>query len=147
MHNSLLLALWAFVAFVIFKLANIILYELRHSRNAKRLGCKQPNSMFLRDPLGIGNIRGLMEADRLRRIPDCILERTKAACEREGKIVSTFYFNTLGSPAVFTLEPKNIQTVLATHFKEFGLGDKRNNNFFPLLGAGIVSYFLVLIVG
>jgi hypothetical protein len=41
---------------------------------------------------------------------------------------------------IFTVDPKNVQTILATQFKDFGLGDARNNNFKPLLGHGIVSY-------
>ena len=44
-----------------------------------------------------------------------------------------------GSPTTFTIDPKNIQAVLATQFKDFGLGDMRNGNFNPLLGHGIVS--------
>lgn len=72
-------------------------------------------------------------------MPQYLKERTEGICEREGRIHATFYQNLLGSPAVFTVDPKNIQTILATQFKDFGLGAARNNNFYPLLGWGIVS--------
>lgn len=49
------------------------------------------------------------------------------------------YQNLLGKTAFFTTEPRNIQAILATQFKDFGLGDARNNNFFPLLGHGIFA--------
>lgn len=45
----------------------------------------------------------------------------------------------LGKDGFFTIEPKNIQAILATQFKDFGLGDARNNNFKPLLGRGIFA--------
>jgi len=44
-----------------------------------------------------------------------------------------------GNPMTFTIEPENIQAILAKQFKEFGLGETRNANFNPLLGHGIVS--------
>jgi hypothetical protein len=40
---------------------------------------------------------------------------------------------------IITIDPKNIQAILAVQFKEFGLGEGRNGNFNPLLGHGIVS--------
>jgi hypothetical protein len=38
-----------------------------------------------------------------------------------------------------TIDPQNIQTILALKFKDFGLGVNRTENFEPLLGHGIVS--------
>lgn len=52
-----------------------------------------------------------------------------------------------GSPMTFTIEPKNVQTLLATQFKDFGLGEWRNGNFNPLLGHGIVSNYHDQFVG
>ncbi|USP73415.1 translation initiation factor if-2 [Curvularia clavata] len=45
----------------------------------------------------------------------------------------------MGVEGIFTIEPKNIQAILATQFKDFGLGKVRNRNFSPLLGHGIFS--------
>jgi len=38
-----------------------------------------------------------------------------------------------------TVDPKNIQAVLATQFHDFSLGQTRRGNFFPLLGNGIFT--------
>jgi cytochrome P450 len=44
----------------------------------------------------------------------------------------------LGRPRVITIEPKNVQTVLALKFKDFELGE-RNKALSPLLGQGIFA--------
>ncbi|KAG9731232.1 cytochrome P450, partial [Aureobasidium melanogenum] len=45
----------------------------------------------------------------------------------------------LGNEAHFTSDPKNIQALLATQFKDFGLGSARIGNFGPLMGDGIFA--------
>ncbi|KAF2786950.1 cytochrome P450 52A12 [Melanomma pulvis-pyrius CBS 109.77] len=92
-----------------------------------------------RDPIGIDNVLLLLKSDKECRLPNYVQERTDKICKKEGRQINTFYQNVLGSPAIFTLEPENIKTILATKFKDFGLGESRNNNFFPLLGFGIFS--------
>ena len=44
----------------------------------------------------------------------------------------------LGRPVLVTIEPKNVQTVLALKFKDFDLGH-RNKALAPLLGQGIFA--------
>lgn len=139
MHTTFALSLWALFAFLLYKFASYVSTELRHRNNARRLGCKTPHVMRGRDPIGIDNIRLLLKSDKECRLPNYVQERTDKICEKEGRQITTFYQNVLGSPAIFTIEPENIKTVLATKFKDFGLGESRNNNFFPLLGFGIVS--------
>ncbi|KAF2470455.1 cytochrome P450 [Lindgomyces ingoldianus] len=139
MHNSILLALWAAISFVLYKIYALAANEFHHRKRERELGCKRPPLIKGRDPIGIENIRRLLKADRECRMPQYLKERTEAVCEKEGKQLSTFYQNLLGSGAIFTVDPKNIQTVLATQFKDFGLGDARNHNFRPLLGHGIFA--------
>ncbi|KAJ5444033.1 Cytochrome monooxygenase himC [Penicillium daleae] len=45
----------------------------------------------------------------------------------------------IGRQVVFTVEPKDVQTVLALKFKDFELGDYRNKAMRPLLGYGIFA--------
>lgn len=139
MHFSILLALWALIAFVLYKVYTIVSTELYHRRQEQANGCKRPPITRPSDFLGIGVIKAILTSDKECRMPQHLKERTEAVCEREGKVLSTFYQNVLGSPAIFTVDPKNIQAILATQFKDFGLGKARNNNFSPLLGKGIVS--------
>ncbi|KAF9894409.1 hypothetical protein FE257_007912 [Aspergillus nanangensis] len=49
----------------------------------------------------------------------------------------TFQTNVLGSTAIHTVEPKNIQAMLATQFGDFELGRMRRGVLFQLIGTGI----------
>lgn len=51
----------------------------------------------------------------------------------------TFKAKMIGRQVIFTVEPKNVQTVLALKFKDFELGYYRNKAMRPLLGYGIFS--------
>lgn len=50
---------------------------------------------------------------------------------------TTFRASMAGRHVVFTVEPKNVQTILALKFKDFELGAVRINALRPLLGHGI----------
>ncbi len=53
---------------------------------------------------------------------------------------STFESATVSiEPIIFTNEPENIKTILATDFKTFELGDRRRRLMDPLVGPGIFS--------
>jgi hypothetical protein len=75
---------------------------------------------------------------RTREITDEVLCRRRY-CVPE-KVTNTLSQNFFGGASLLTMDPKNIQTILATQFKDFGLGDTRIGNFNPLLGHGIVSH-------
>ena len=75
----------------------------------------------------------LIKADKAQVIPDEIV-----AIYDELK-VNTWSQNMLGDSFIVTVDPKNIQAVLATQFNDFALGELRTNNFFPLLGNGIFT--------
>ncbi|KAF3935910.1 hypothetical protein ABW20_dc0106133 [Dactylellina cionopaga] len=55
------------------------------------------------------------------------------------KYGNTYKVNMLGSTSVATREPRNIQAVLTSQFKDFGIGPPRIGSFKPLLGEGIFS--------
>lgn len=44
-----------------------------------------------------------------------------------------------GTPEMYTIDPANIQTILATKFQDFVLGERRYKAFKPLLGDGIFT--------
>ena len=75
----------------------------------------------------------LIKADRDQVVPDEMI----AIANELG--VSTWEQNFLGDLSLVTTDPKNIQTILATQFNDFALGEVRRNNFFPLLGNGIFT--------
>ncbi|KAL1599827.1 hypothetical protein SLS60_007632 [Paraconiothyrium brasiliense] len=53
--------------------------------------------------------------------------------------VYTYETKILGDKVLFTCDPRNIQAILATKFKDFELGQVRTGSFAPLLGHGIFS--------
>ena len=80
----------------------------------------------------------MLKADRGQNLPQYIYGRMEEVRAQHGAHATTIYNRIFGDGAYFTTEPRNIQAILATQFKDFGLGERRNGNFFPLLGSGIV---------
>lgn len=77
-----------------------------------------------------------------------LLEMMKATRERRflglldgwfHKYGITFEAKMPGRRALFTVEPENVQAMLAHRFKDFDLGENRLTAFRPLLGNGIFS--------
>lgn len=61
-------------------------------------------------------------------------------CHRYSEVGSTFESATVSiEPIIFTNEPENIKTILATDFKTFELGERRRRLMGPLVGPGIFS--------
>ncbi|KAJ8108902.1 hypothetical protein OPT61_g7846 [Boeremia exigua] len=80
-----------------------------------------------------------MAADNRRDVIGYFKQRVDTACAEEGRTIMTFALKVLGQRSYFTNDPKNVQAVLATQFKDFGLGWLRNASFGQLLGNGIFS--------
>ncbi|KAF2738015.1 cytochrome P450 52A12 [Polyplosphaeria fusca] len=139
MHSSILLGLWALCAGILYKVITTVASERRHRKKERQLGCKRPVELKSWDGFGIEIVRNILKADKECRLPQHLKERTDAAIAAAGRPVTTFSQNLLGNTEIFTIDPKNVQAVLATQFKDFGLGHVRNNNFYPLLGYGIFS--------
>lgn len=55
------------------------------------------------------------------------------------KFGMTHAFHGPSGRTVLTIDPKNVQAVLSTNFKDFQLGHPRRRAFFPLLGNGIFT--------
>lgn len=137
MLNFSLLALLFAASSLLFSLVRSLIISFHHVRRARQLGCEPPvprrrtkNKLL---PLGIDVILRFNEADRHGRVPDEF-----AAVYAEQK-ADTFASWTFGRRQVLTSNPRNIQALLATQFRDFQLGDLRRNNFFPMLGMGIFT--------
>lgn len=93
-----------------------------------------------KDPLGIDTLKQSLAADKEKALPELSERRVQIISDIENRYVTTFVLRNLGRSHVFTIDPKNIQAVLATQFKDFGLGAVRHDSLHPLLGTGIVSF-------
>jgi hypothetical protein len=139
MPSNILVVFCVAISLLLYKFATSVLTSRRHARAARELGCRLPDRMKCLDPIGIENVLNVLQADKECRFPQFIKKRADEHCERKGSIVSTWRQNVLGSTNFHTVDPENVKAILATQFKDFGLGDARNSNFYPLLGKGIVS--------
>ena len=75
-----------------------------------------------------------MKADREKRVPDMFMD-----IYEELGAASTWAQKFLGTESLVTVDPKNIQAILATQFNNFAIGDVRRKQFAPLLGNGIFT--------
>jgi hypothetical protein len=133
MHTYAAYALLLSSAFIVYTLVNSYLTSRRHAQRAAELGCKPALWRPYRWPLGTDMVWRLIQADRNQVVPDEFI----AIANEVG--VATWEQNLLGDPSIVTIDPKNIQAILATQFNDFALGEVRRNNFFPLLGNGIFT--------
>ncbi|KAJ5963665.1 Cytochrome P450 E-class CYP52 [Penicillium vulpinum] len=131
---------------LVFAAAAIVLQAIRlafnlwqHSRNAKRLGCRDVPMYPCKDPFGIDTLRQSLIADKAKLVPQLTEERVKIISDQENRYVSTFAIRNLGRTHILTVDPKNIQAILATQFKDFELGSMRRRSVHPLLGTGIFT--------
>lgn len=82
----------------------------------------------------------MQQADRDQKFPNLMKSRQDEMSKIHGRECSTFSFHLLGQQIYFTSDPKNIQTILAHNFDDYGLGPARRNNMIVSLGDGIVPF-------
>ncbi|KAI9773513.1 MAG: hypothetical protein M1835_006145 [Candelina submexicana] len=108
------------------------LEDRRFARFARDHGCEEPTRAKSKLPWGIDFVFKAVtfKGDFLDEI---VAEQYR---EYGNTWSSTGLF---GIPLINTIEPKNIQTVLATKFKDWELGELRNGPFIPFIGVGVIS--------
>ena len=112
----------------------------RLKRKAIALGCKPVPVWRVWDLFGINMTMTMTKAMSGNRLSEEIHSILKEVQEREGRECTTFqvYFPP-GLLHFFTFDPRNLQAVLATQFKDFQIPLSRLAGFRQLLGQGIVS--------
>ena len=112
----------------------------RLKRKAIALGCKPVPVWKAWDLFGINMTVAMTKAMNGNRLSEEIHSILKEVQEREGRECTTFqvYFPP-GLLHFFTFDPRNLQAVLATQFKDFQIPSSRLAGFRQLLGQGIVS--------
>jgi len=112
----------------------------RLKRKAIALGCKPVPVWRVWDLFGINMTVTMTKAMSGNRLSEEIHSILKEVQEREGRECTTFqvYFPP-GLLHFFTFDPRNLQAVLATQFKDFQIPSSRLAGFRQLLGQGIVS--------
>jgi hypothetical protein len=120
------------LAFVAYKLLSAIALRFQNASNAKKLGCKPAPEQPSPDPLGIKNVLDIMKANDNGVLLEHFKGRFDLVSKVEGRTVLTFDAHLLRDHFYITCDPKNVQAILATQFKEFELGPIRFGTFSPL---------------
>ena len=120
-------------ALSVYKIITYFIAERHHARRAAELGCKPTFQRPHKYPFGVDHAMRLQKADKKQIVPN----EVQLIFEELG--YETFEQNFLGTWNFVTIDPKNIQAVLATQFNDFEIGAARRGNFFPMLGNGIFT--------
>lgn len=132
MNRFVLLLFGPLTAFALYLLVSKITKSHRQAATAKKLGCKPPPVYTTRDPIGLENILELTRENDAGHLPQHIAERFDRLSKREGYEVLTSTTHIFRNWLMATRDPKNVQAILATQFKEFSLGPIRFGTFSPL---------------
>jgi cytochrome P450 len=129
------LSIFAFVVFiVIYYNVSYYLELYRNGQKAKALGCKPTHRTATRLPFGLGNMNLEKSAFDKHKYP-YMLEQAWA----EAFPATTTELFALGAWQTRTIDPVNIQAILAVQFADFDLGKFRQNATAPFLGQGIFT--------
>jgi hypothetical protein len=116
----------------------VALWSLK--RKAIALGCKPVPIWQVWDLFGLNFSMKMIKAMSENRLSEEVYGMFKEVQEREGRECTTFQVCLPpGLLHFFTFDPRNLQAVLATQFKDFQIPSARLAGFRPLLGQGIVS--------
>jgi hypothetical protein len=112
----------------------------RLKRKAISLGCKPVPVWRVWDLFGINMTVTMTKAMSENRLSEEIYSIVREVQEREGHKCTTCQVRfPIGLSHFFTVDPRNLQAVLATQFKDFQIPSSRLAGFRQLLGQGIVS--------
>ncbi len=130
--NPLFALLLAIPKYLLYKLVTSLATSFSNARKARQLGCKPPPYFPSPDPLGIVPVFNIIKAHNKGRLPEHVMERSAKTSKQEGRLVHTMEAQFLRVPLLNTKDPKIIQALLATQFKDFELGPIRFGTFSPL---------------
>ena len=124
---------WILGAWFAYSTITKVVQQYRDAARARELGCKPARKLPNNFPFGLEHVRRTLIADRTKHFPDYAWERYVGMGKR------THQHNILGETNYMTADPKNVQAILATQFKDFAIGHIRRNNFLPMFGNGIFT--------
>lgn len=126
---------------VAYSLAKVREYVM-HSSAAKAKGCKPVVVSVSSEVTGLRIIRRMLSALHAKAFPIWAENEFAKTSELHGRQVDTMILQVpLFDTAILTRDPRNIQAMLATSFKDYGMGEHRSANFAALLGNSIVSIY------
>ncbi|WYZ33976.1 hypothetical protein EsH8_I_000252 [Colletotrichum jinshuiense] len=126
---------YALPVLAVYYVASYFIARRRLQRFAKAHGATLPKHVTTKLPFGIDFVWRLI--DTSRKGGDVLDDVIGANYEENGTTFSMPGF--FGPAELFTVDPANIQAILATKFNDFDLGERRIKQFRPLLGHNIFT--------
>lgn len=113
--------------------SSFFVLPILRARRTRVLGCDSIPTEPTKWPFGLDMVRAGLKADRDQRTPEFVTDRVNAM----GRY--TFGVSILGTSNLITVEPKNVQSILATQFNDFAMGRARKTNLKIVLGRSIFA--------
>lgn len=107
----------------------------QYARKSVEFGTGKPADRTYKYPGGLDMIMRVFDADKHHTLPT-EFERITLDEMLNHPTWRTYFF---GDLLLFTIDPENIQAILAKQFDDFELGPTRRANFMPFLGNGIFT--------
>ena len=119
--------------YVIFSVVRAFLVRINRRITIRERGCKLPPSVPQLDPIfGLDIVLQVLSSFRERR-------RNISFKEQFDRFGRTFQSHVYGNTKLFTIEPKNLQSVFSTDFESWGVQPLRLFFFGPFIGKGIMT--------
>jgi hypothetical protein len=122
----------AAAAAVVYSFSSTVATRRRHAAIAKQLSCEPAPIEYRADPFALINLFKLMWAHNNNRVLEYLRGTFDDTSLRVSRTVYTYETKILGDKVIWTCDPRNIQAMLATQFKDFELGQIRTGSFAPL---------------
>ncbi|CAG8981405.1 hypothetical protein HYALB_00009617 [Hymenoscyphus albidus] len=120
---------------IYYTLTTLTTFQTRKHRQSLKTqhNCLPPPKYPHKDPiLGTDLFRANIQAAKESRLLTTWLQRF----QQHG---ATFSANFLGAPAICTVDPRNLQTILSTNFHDFGVQPLRRDATLPFLGESVFT--------
>lgn len=132
MKSTLALLAWPATALVLYWISTLIVTRYRRASFKKRHGVEYTPTYPHSDILAVGDLRDVNRAHEAGTVMQLWVDRLDRACKKEGRSILTYDAHIMRNWIMFTADPKNVQAVLATQFKDFALGPLRHGVLSPL---------------
>lgn len=140
----IIVAFEAFLAIIAYKIFVTVKKSRRNKQKALERGCEEipsyPHPAW--DPLGLKMVLWFHQTRIDQKLPPACIEAFDRVSSHEHRKVDTLMVHAVGSSRLWTSDPKNIEALQSSQFKDFELSPVRCGNFEPLLGRGVVSFNL-----
>jgi cytochrome P450 len=128
--------LYASIAYLIIQHVRSTIRERRFQKFSEENNCSRPKRIVNKLPWGIDGIYRVIAATRKGKdiFDDIIVPRFRQTQSWTMEATGLF-----GQDIITTAEPKNVQALLATKFKDFETGARRRGQFGAMLGYNIFT--------